>query len=100
MKKIELFGETFYETKDIKNYIDLCNMRGEIIFSIEFYRINSDKTIPYNVIQSIDSTELYDGNKSNIENSRICNNFIEACVKKSMNKLHGLFFTSVTDSQV
>ena len=97
MKKIELYGETYYKFEEIKIFIEECRKRKKSILSLEFFQIIDNKIIPYYKLQGIDSISLYDEAKDGEENAHICNEFISNCIEKCSKDLEGTYFNAVID---
>ncbi len=98
MKKKEIYGESYYRVGEIQEFIKKCERDKDIILSIEFFDIINEKVIPYGLLQSIDSAELYDERKSAKENIEACNNFIKSCVDKYSKKLENLYFSATIEN--
>ena len=97
MKKVELYGETYYQTEEIREFIRLCKQNNKIIWGIDFYKIIDGKVIPYENFQGIDSTNLYDKKQSHKENLNKCNSFINDCINKYFKNLVGLYFNAIVE---
>src|SRR5574344_378216 len=93
MKIIERYGETYYSCSEIYEFIDMCNSQNRSILSIEFYNITEGDVIPYNEIQSIDSSDLINTSLKKTENVLVCNYFIKDCVMKCYKLIEDKYFT-------
>lgn len=98
MKALQLCGENYYDIEGIDEFVECCKQRNEIIISVEFFKIIDERIVPYDMLQSIDSSELYDENSSVRENSSICNDFIKSCINKCFDRLAGLYFNATIES--
>jgi len=97
INKYDLYGETYYNITDVEEFIEQCNRQNKIIWCIEFFRIINGTIIPYDSLQSIDSSDLYNLEKEYMINVNMCNNFIKSCVNKYSEKLKDLYFSAIID---
>lgn len=97
MQVINMCGEEYYRADKVYEFIVLCNIRKKCIFCMEFFEIKGERVVPYEYLQSIDSTELYDEKNSKNKNVELCNNFVKNCIDKCYDKIREMYFSVILE---
>lgn len=97
MQVINMCGEQYYRVDKVYEFITICNIRKQCVLCMEFFEIEGEQVVPYEYLQSIDSTELYDEKKDKSMNVELCNNFVKGCIDKCYDKIKEMYFSVVLE---